>query len=143
MCASVWLLFGVCWVRLSRQRWCAGKLHPFRAQIAARRIPTDPPSARSDQGWSTAAGNHSYTSRRAASNLLRAHSSSRHCALDFEKRVRASTARCGGEDGCENDAISCKCVARGSQTCAPRTPKHTSRTALSQVRQCVRGLSGA
>jgi hypothetical protein len=39
MCASVWVLSGVCWVGLSRQMWCGGKSRPFRAQAAARRIP--------------------------------------------------------------------------------------------------------
>jgi hypothetical protein len=30
MCANVWVVFGVCWVRLSRQMWCGGKPRSLR-----------------------------------------------------------------------------------------------------------------
>jgi hypothetical protein len=48
--------------------------------------------ARSDHCWCSVAVKHSYKSRCARSNFLRAHSSTRHCAVDFKMGVRASSA---------------------------------------------------
>jgi hypothetical protein len=60
---------------------------------SAGRWAADPQTRRgagSDQRRCSAAGNHSHTSRHAGSDFLRARSSIRRCAADFERRVCVS-----------------------------------------------------